>query len=217
MIPSLEASDSYFSTVRRIQVLTIENHLISYMIHPRKIYGTWIRLPTNRKKGSKEEKKAQIVPRRPEDSFLELDRALSEYVRRFDSAWPSLFQGGLFGPRLLRSFELPETRRAFADLIDAGDHYAVNVEVPGIPKEKLDISVTPRGIKISGEAETKIDEGKEGYVHKERTWSKVRRELVFPEEVIPEQADAEVKEGVLHVTVPKKSPTEVKSHKVEVK
>ena len=174
-------------------------------------------MPTNKKKDSREGKKPQIVPRRPEDSFLELDRALSDYVRRFDNSWPSLFQGGLFGPRWWRSFELPETRRAFADLIDAGDHYTINIEVPGIPKEKLDISVTPRNIKIEGEAESKIDEGKEGYVHKERTWSKVRRELAFPEEVIPEQANAEVKEGILRVTVPKKSPTEVKSHKVEVR
>ncbi|MDG7000479.1 MAG: Hsp20/alpha crystallin family protein, partial [Nitrososphaerota archaeon] len=66
-------------------------------------------------------------------------------------------------------------------------------------------------------AETKIDEDKEGYIHKERTWSKVKRELAFPEEVVPDQANAEIKEGVLQVTVPKKSPTEVKSHKVQVK
>ncbi len=174
-------------------------------------------LAANKKKDVKENRKGQIVLRRPEESILELDRALSDYIRRFDSTWPSLFQGGFFGPRWWRSFELPETRRAFADLIDSGDHYSVKIEVPGIPKEKLDISVTPKGIKIEGEAETKIDEDKEGYIHKERTWSKVKRELAFPEEVVPDQANAEIKEGVLQVTVPKKSPTEVKSHKVQVK
>ncbi len=120
-------------------------------------------------------------------------------------------------PRWWRSFELPETRRAFADLIDAGKEYRVRAEVPGIPKDKLNISVTPRGVKIEGEAETNIDEEKEGYVHKERTWSKIRREVAFPEEVIPERADAVVKDGVLELTVPKKNPTEVKSHKVQVK
>lgn len=174
-------------------------------------------MPESRKKSTKESRKSQIVLRRPEDTFLELDRAVSDYIRRFDNAWPSFLHGGFFAPRLWRSLDVPETRRAFADMIDSGDHYTVRVEVPGIPKEKLDISVTPRGIKIEGEAETRIDEGKEGYVHKERTWSKLRRELNFPEEVVPDRADAEVKEGILQIVVPKKSPTEMKSHKVEVK
>ena len=128
-----------------------------------------------------------------------------------------MFQGPLLGPRWWRSFEFPETRRPFADLIDAGKEYRLHVEVPGIPKEKLDISVTSRGAKIEGEAETNVDQEKEGYVQKERTWSKVRREVSFPEEVIPDQADAVVKDGVLELKVPKKNPTEVKSHKVQVR
>jgi HSP20 family protein len=142
---------------------------------------------------------------------------IEDYARSFNRPWPSLFQGGFFGPRWWRSFELPETRRPFADLIDAGKEYRVHVEVPGIPKDKLNISVTPRGAKIEGEAESNIDQEKEGYVHKERTWSKVSRELSFPEEVIPDQADAVVKDGVLELKIPKKNPTEVKSHKVEVR
>jgi HSP20 family protein len=88
--------------------------------------------------------------------------------------------------------------------------------VPGIPKDKLDISVSPRGMMIEGETETNVNQdNKEGYVHKERTWSRVRRELTFPDEVIPDNADAEVKNGVLEVRVPKKNPTEMKVHKVQ--
>lgn len=141
---------------------------------------------------------------------------IEDYARRFDRTWPSMLQGPMF-PRWWRTFEFPETRRAFADLIDSGKEYRVHVEVPGIPKDKLNISVTPRGIKIEGEAETTIDQDNEGYVHKERTWSKIRREIALPEEVIPEQADATIKDGVLELRIPKKNPTEVKSHKVEVK
>ena len=173
-------------------------------------------MPTRREEESKR-KKGEIVVRTPQRELSDLDRMFSDYFRRFESTWPSLFQGGVFGPRWWRTFELPETRRAFADLIDAGKEYHVRAEVPGIPKDKLNISVTPRGIRIEGEAETKIDEDKEGYVHKERSWSMVRRELAFPEEVIPDQAEAEVKDGVLEVKVPKKNPTEVKVHRIQVK
>ncbi len=147
-----------------------------------------------------------------------VDRMFEEYARRnFSRPWQPAFQSGFFGPRWWRSFELPETRRAFADLIDAGKDYRLRVEVPGIPKDKLNISVTARGVKIEGENESIIDQEKEGYVQKERTWSKVRRELSFPEEVIPDQAEAIVKDGVLELTVRKKTPTEVKTHKVQIK
>jgi len=174
-------------------------------------------LPSDNKKSSKENKKTDLATRNRESYRPFFDRMIEDYAKRFDGNWPSPFQGGAFMPRWWRSFELPETRRAFADLIDAGKEYRVHAEVPGIPKDKLDISVTSRGVKIEGEAETNIDENKEGYVRKERTWTKVRREVAFPEEVIPEQADAVVKDGVLELTVPKKNPTEVKSHKVQVR
>jgi len=138
--------------------------------------------------------------------------------RPFGRPWaPFMFPGGPFGRGWWRSFDLPETRRAFADLIDAGKEYRVRVEVPGIPKDKLDISVTPHSVKIEGEAESTIDESNEGYVHKERTWSKVRRELMLPEEVIPDQADATVNDGVLELKIPKKNPTEMKTHKVRAR
>jgi HSP20 family protein len=160
------------------------------------------------RKLKKEEKKNEIAVRRSPESIFDIDRPFG---------WPMMSRGGWFGPRWWRPFDFPDTRRAFADLIDAGKEYRVHAEVPGIPKEKLNISVTPRGIKIEGETKTTIDENKEGYVHKERTWSTLKRELAFPEEVIPEKADAQVKNGVLEVKVPKKHPTEMKAHKVQIR
>jgi len=174
-------------------------------------------LPSESKKSSKTSKDRELAVRGRESYPSYIDRMFEDYVRSFNRSWPTPFGGGVFGPRWWRTFELPETRRPFADLIDAGKEYRVHVEVPGIPKEKLNISVTARGAKIEGEAESNVDQEKEGYVHKERTWSKVRREVSFPEEVIPDQADAVVKDGVLELKVPKKNPTEVKSHKVQVK
>jgi HSP20 family protein len=174
-------------------------------------------LPSENKKGSKTGKNRELAVRGRDSYPSYMDRMLEDYARTFNRSWPTPFGEGAFGPRWWRAFELPETRRPFADLIDAGKEYRVHVEVPGIPKDKLNISVTSRGAKIEGEAESNVDQEKEGYVQKERTWSKVRREVSFPEEVIPEQADAVIKDGILELKVPKKNPTEVKSHKVQVK
>lgn len=161
-----------------------------------------------RKNENRSKKNDELAVRRGREDLFDLNRPFG---------WPTFAHGGWIGPRWWRSFDFPETRRAFADLIDAGKEYRVRAEVPGIPKEKLEISVTPRGIKIEGEEEKTIDEDREGFVQKERTWTKVRRELVFPEEVLPEQADAEMKDGVVEVRVPKKNPTEMRKHKVQVR
>lgn len=94
--------------------------------------------------------------------------------------------------------------------------HRVCVEVPGIPKENLSIDVTPRGIEIKGEAKTEIEEEKEGFIRRERGYSKVHRSLTFPDEVLADKAEATLKNGVLEVRGPKKSLTEVKKHKVEI-
>ena len=56
-----------------------------------------------------------------------------------------------------------------------------------------------------------------GYVRRERTYSKLETTIAFPEEVIPDQAEANVNNGILEVRIPKRSPTEFKERKIEVK
>jgi len=46
----------------------------------------------------------------------------------------------------------PLTRAAYSDPLDKGDRFIVRTEVPGIPRDKIDVSVTEDEIEISGEA-----------------------------------------------------------------
>jgi len=108
-------------------------------------------------------------------------------------------------------------REAYADIIDSGTAYKVSAEVPGIPKEKIDITVSKDSIEISGEARVEHEDKKKDFVHRERRYSRIYKRLTFPEEVIPEKAVASVNEGILTVDIPKKSPTkEPNKHKVKV-
>lgn len=172
-------------------------------------------------KKTKRKRNTDIVPARGSDFYArEMDRMFSDFERRLASPFYMRPFGGAnwLGPHWWRSLaESADTRRAFADLIDSGNEYRVRAEVPGIPKEKLNISVTPKEIKIEGEAETSIDESKEGFVHRERRYTSIKKDLPFPEEVIPDKADATVKDGILEVRIPKKNPTEMKTHKIQVK
>jgi HSP20 family protein len=166
------------------------------------------------RKGQKRER--AITPWRPEDYQDSMDRMLRDFESRFDRLLAPFPAGGWFGPRR-RLLEMPGIRMPYADLIDSGKGYRVMAEVPGIPKDKLDITITDREIKIEGEAKTDLHEEKEGFVRQERGYSKVSRRLTFPEPVVAEKAEASLDNGVLEVRVPKKAPTTFASRKIAVK
>ncbi len=167
------------------------------------------------RKGRKEE--TAITPWRPEDYLSSIDRMFEDFESRFERMLEPFPFGGWFGPPRRRWLEAPGVRSPYADLIDAGKEYRVLAEVPGIPKEKLDITVTERDIKIEGEAKTDVHEEREGFVRRERGYSRISRSVTFPEPVIAGKAEASLNNGVLEVKVPKKTPTEVTKHKLVVK
>jgi HSP20 family molecular chaperone IbpA len=160
-----------------------------------------------------------ITPWRAEDYLGQMDRMFEAFEARFEGAL-NRFSGQGF-PGFLgqgrRWLELPEIRHPSADLVDSGKEYRVIAEVPGIPKEKLDITVTDREIKIEGEAKTDLHEEKEGFVRRERGYSRISRRMAFPEPVVAERAEASLNDGVLEVKVPKKAPATFTRRKVEVK
>jgi HSP20 family protein len=109
-------------------------------------------------------------------------------------------------------------REAFADLVDAGNKFVLHAEVPGVPKDKINVTVTKDDVEISAEAGMEKEEKKKGYVLRERGYSSFYKRIVFPEEVVPEKAESTLKDGLLQVEVPKKTPTpKPKKHKVAVK
>jgi len=142
------------------------------------------------------------------------DNLLDDFNRRFRE---SIWTPWEWEPMEPYTTEFP-AREAFADLMDSGSKFVVHAEVPGIPKNKINVTVTKDDVEISAQAGTEREEKKKGYVFRERAHSSFYKKIVFPEEVIPEKVESNVKDGVLEVDVPKKTPTpEPKKHKVTVK
>ena len=77
-------------------------------------------------------------------------------------------------------------REATVDLVDEGNKFIVNAEMPGVPKDKIDVSLTKNGIEISAETEVETEDKEKNYVVRERVYSHIYKQLDFPEEVIPE-------------------------------
>ena len=109
-------------------------------------------------------------------------------------------------------------REATVDLVDEGNRFVVHAEMPGVAKDNIDVALTTDGLEISAETDVETEDTEKNFVVRERVYSQIYKQLSFPEEVIPEQAESTFRNGLLEVSIPKKTivPTP-KKHKVTVK
>ena len=130
------------------------------------------------------------------------------YGSIFDQLFSDYFTRGNW-PLTARSEELPTSVLARMDVVDKGDRYLVTVDLPGVKKE--DIRVTVEGARVSIAAESKSQtETKEGdkVLHTERYASSYARSFELPTEVTEEKADANYENGVLRLALPKRAHVE---------
>jgi len=86
----------------------------------------------------------------------------------------------------------------------------VKAQVPGVSKEHLQVNVTDTTLTLKGEVqEDKTTEDK-NYHHREFHSGAFARTITLPATVQAEQAIAQLKDGVLEVTIPKRQETKTK-------
>ncbi len=141
-----------------------------------------------------------LARRAPNAWFEEMDRWFDEFRRDFESRFWGPFWPAEMETRM-------QVRQPLVDLADNGREFVVKAELPGVNKEDLDIRVTDDGVELKAESEREKEEKEKDYHYRERAYSSFHRTLSFPEEVLADQAEAKLKDGVLEVSVPKKQPT----------
>ena len=99
------------------------------------------------------------------------------------------------------------TRRPRTDIQDTGATYKIVAEVPGIPKDRLEIRVKGSEVEIRAENETTTESKEPPFVHRERAYRGFYRSFELPEPVVGSEAQAHLEQGVLELTLPKQTPT----------
>jgi HSP20 family protein len=93
--------------------------------------------------------------------------------------------------------------------------YCVHAELPGVPKEAINVEIEGNEVTISAESrrETQKKEG-EKWLRTERSFGKAARRFALPQELDESRAVARFENGVLLLTLPKKAV--VTGRKVEI-
>jgi HSP20 family protein len=85
---------------------------------------------------------------------------------------------------------------------DAGSFY-VTADLPGIDRDSVDIELENNTLTIKGERRFEKKDEKENYHYIERSYGSFFRSFSLPRNVNSEQINAEFKDGVLTITIPK--------------
>jgi HSP20 family protein len=100
------------------------------------------------------------------------------------------------------------------DLIEAGEHYVVKADLPGMTEADVNIEIEDNVLKISGTRKTELEDKHEGFYRLERTSGAFSRALTLPEGIDHATVTATWANGVLEVRFPK--PVQAQPHRVQI-
>ena len=131
-----------------------------------------------------------------------MDRLFEESFVRPRDAWPLSRAAGL---------------TVAVDMHETDDELVLTADLPGLKSEDVDIGITENTLTMRGEFRSE-DEGERGNVHfQERRYGSFQRSLALPAPIDADAAEAEFKDGVLTIMLPKTEETRPKQIKVKAR
>jgi HSP20 family protein len=100
------------------------------------------------------------------------------------------------------------------DLVEADDHFVLKADLPGLTEADVNIEVQDGTLRISGERQAEHEQRERGWYRIERSFGSFARALTLPDGVDPDSIQAEFKQGVLEVRIPK--PEERKPRRIAI-
>ena len=136
--------------------------------------------------------------------YLRMQDTMNSLVNALFNSDASDFasEGTEFSPRL--------------DMKESEDAYTVKLTMPGIDKNDIDISVSDGVLTVKGETKEEEEDEKSTYLVREHKHYSYYRSVRLPSEVVADKAEAEYKNGVLKLTLPKAEEVKPKSIPVKI-
>ena len=101
------------------------------------------------------------------------------------------------------------------DIFEDKDKLVLEAELPGMKRDDFELSVENNVITLKGERRFEKKTNEDNYHRVERSYGSFTRSFTLPQTVSSEGAEAEFKDGILKVTLPKREDT--KARKIEIK
>lgn len=146
-----------------------------------------------------------MVKYEPNRNIVPFSSAMS---RVFDEFFPGMFGNEGSMPTV--------TWRPQVDIVEQDDKVLIRADMPGLEKDNIKVIVNDGLLTIEGSREEKRDEKSKGFVRTERFAGTFARSFNLPAWADASKIDANYKNGVLEVTVPKTEKARPKEIDIKV-
>ncbi len=136
----------------------------------------------------------------PWEAVRELEKQLRHFIseRAHDAGW---FTSGWEPP---------------VDLAETEDVFILQADIPGVPKDALELTIVGNVLTIKGERLPKPDTEHDAYHLRERRNGAFQRSFELPAEFKQSQVSADFLDGVLTVTLPKRHATQPRHVRIDI-
>ena len=150
---------------------------------------------------------------RPYESFFEGMNSLhKEMDLLFKGFWENANLPSMMGP----NWDFPKLNPLLDETEDE-KAYHVKIELPGMDKDDVDITLSEGMLIIRGEKKQEEDQKDKDFYRSERMFGAFRRALPIPVEVDESKIAASFDKGVLNIELPKSSEAQRKIKHIDIK
>jgi HSP20 family protein len=158
---------------------------------------------------------------RPFESFLrEMDSLHKDMDRLFEDFWRGSGRHSVMSTPMSSMMAAPWAQGEVTPRIDETEDekgFHIQVELPGMDKDDVDITMANGLLTIRGEKKRDEEEKGKDFFRRERSFGAFRRSLPIPADVDESKIDASFKKGVLYIELPKTEEARKKITHIDIK
>jgi HSP20 family protein len=136
----------------------------------------------------------------------EIDKLFDDTFRNLARPLGNEFTEGVFAPKI--------------DISGSATEYTVSVELPGIEEKDIELEVYEDVLSVKAqrehESKSEGEDGKKDYYRIERHYGMFQRALRLPEDADAANIAANYKNGVLHISIARKTPQKNEARKITI-
>lgn len=153
------------------------------------------------------------------DSFFGMQLEMNRWL---DDAWRQMTGFGAFPSlRPARPFAgfnaAPLMGLPAADLRETDKAYSLSIELAGLTKDDIDVSINGGQITVCGRKAEEAEEANAAYRVSERRFGRFERSFPIPTDAEPSRIEATFRDGLLSITLPKHADAASSAEHVKIK
>ena len=121
---------------------------------------------------------------------------------QFSGFWPALYEPLRQAGARIAEWVAPASEASSSD-----DAYHISLELPGVAEDDIELTVQEGVVTVRGEKRTTREESGDTWYFSERQYGAFARSFRLPPDADGDKVKADLRDGVLTVTVPRLDPT----------